>query len=97
MIADLKSIDWALLHRNWPAGSADWNRLRSAVSRFLTMTLGDKYHPFRRAVMAQYPRAAESSGRVPDLSPALFWRIVNAAPQRLRPAYVTLAATGLQA
>ena len=50
MIEDLKSIDWALLHRNWPAGSADWNRLRSAVSRFLTMTLGDKYHPFRRVV-----------------------------------------------
>ena len=95
-IADLKAANWALLHGRWSGGSADWNRLRSAVSRFLTMTLGDKYHPFRRAVMAQFPRAAESSGRVPDLSPALFWRIVSAAPQHVRPAYVALAATGLR-
>ncbi len=60
------------------------------------MLLGDKWHPFRRLVLRDFPRAREPKARVPDLSPAVFWKIVNAAPAHLRPAYVTLAATGLR-
>lgn len=95
-VADLKRVDWAVVHRGWKGGPADWNRLRSAVSRFLSMTLRDKYHPVRREIMARFPRAQESTGRVPDISPELFWDVVNRTPEYLRPSYVTLAATGLR-
>ena len=71
--------------------------MRSAVSRFLTVTLdNDKYHPFRRDVIKAFPKAAESPGRVPDLSPEVFWEIVDEAPEYLRASYVTLAATGMR-
>lgn len=96
VVADLRSVTWSELRENWPNSPADWNRLRAAVSRFLTMTLGDKYHPFRREVMGRFPRAQEPQGRVPELPPALFWDIVNRTPDHVRPAYVTLAATGLR-
>jgi integrase len=33
---------------------------------------------------------------VPELSAALFWRIVSKTPRYVRPCYVTLAATGLR-
>ncbi len=95
-VADLRRVDWIALRRRWKSGPADWNRLRSAVSRFLTMILGDKYHPIRREVMTACPRAKEPSGRVPDLSPELLWKTVRAAPDHVQPAYVTLAVTGMR-
>lgn len=95
-ILSLREIDWSAVQTAWSGGPADWNRFRSAVSRFLTMTLGDKYHPFRREVIAAIPRAREPMGRVPDLPVDLFWRIVNDTPEHVRPAYVTIAAAGLR-
>lgn len=95
-VADLRCVDWIALKRRWKGGPADWNRMRAAVSRFLTVTLGDKYHPCRREVMNTFPRAKEPSGRVPDLSPESLWKIVRAAPDHVQPAYVTLAVTGMR-
>lgn len=95
-VSDLRRVDWFALQETWGAGPADWNRMRAAVSRFLTMTLEDKYHPVRREIMARFPRASEPTGRVPELSPALFWKIVSKTPSHVRPCYVTLAATGLR-
>jgi len=95
-VADLKRVDWNELRGSWPAGPADWNRLRAAVSRFLSVTLGDKYHPFRREVLRAFPRAQEPPGRVPELSIELFWHIVARTPEHAQAAYVLLAATGLR-
>ena len=95
-VADLKRVNWYELRESWPAGPADWNRQRAAVSRFLTMILGDVYHPFRRDVMQAFPRAREPLGRVPELPPGLFWQIVEKTPEHVRAAYVTLAATALR-
>ena len=95
-VGEMRSVEWQSLQRQWHGGPADWNRLRSAVSRFLSMSLGDKYHPFRREIMRKFPRARESAGRVPDLSAELFWAIVNEAPEHVRPCFVALAATGLR-
>jgi integrase len=89
-------VSWNELAASWGRSPADWNHLRRAVSRFLSTLLGDKWHPFRRLVLKDFPRAKEPKARVPDLSPAVFWKIVNAAPVHLRSAYVTLAATGLR-
>ena len=97
LVSELADVNWRELQEIWRGGPADWNRMRAAVSRFLTMTLRDKYHPFRRQVMYELPRAREPLGRVPELDVPLLWRIVNAAPAHVGPCYVTLAATGMRA
>lgn len=95
-VADLAMVDWVTLRNNWPTGPTGWNHVRRAVSRFLTMALRDKFHPFRREVMGAYPVAPEPPAKVPDLSPEVFWRIVARVPEPLRPSYVTLALTGMR-
>jgi len=62
-IRALATVDWQALYDRWPTGAVTWNRVRGALSRFLTMTMGDKYDPFRRGVMAKLPRADEGEGR----------------------------------
>lgn len=95
-VADLAGADWRSLHRDWPNSDADWNRMRAAVSRFLTMHLGDRYHPFRRELVGSIPRGREPRGRVPDVTPALFWSLLDHVRDDARPAFVVLAATGLR-
>ena len=46
-------------------------------------------------VMDLLPRKRERK-RVPDLSPAVFVRVMARTPEYLRPAYISLAATGLR-
>jgi integrase len=45
--------------------------------------------------MEAVPTLDEQS-RVPDLTPDVFWRVMHALPDYLRPPYVTIAATGLR-
>ncbi|MGQ0701978.1 MAG: tyrosine-type recombinase/integrase [Gemmatimonadales bacterium] len=97
-VSALRELDWKALARQWTEkgrSGSDWNHLRRAVSRFLTVHLADVYHPMRRAVVAAIPRRPESE-RVPDLDTPAFWRVVAAAPEHVRPAYVTLVALGLR-
>lgn len=98
VITESCGSDWVALSREWPGGPADWNRMRAGVSRFLSVTLGDKWHPTRRQILdpENFPRMAEPPGRVPDLPPELFWKIVDAAPEYLRASYVTMAVAGLR-
>lgn len=95
-IGDLGAVDWAALRARWPTGPTGWNHVRRTVSRFLTMTLQDKWHPFRRAVMGLYPVATEPPAKVPDLPVKVFWAIVRRTPEWLWPSYVTLAATAMR-
>jgi integrase len=92
----LALVDWQALHNRWPRGPVMWNRMRGALSRFLTMATGDKYDPFRRAVMAKVPRADEGEGRVPDITPARFWEILAHVPEPMRPIYVVMVGTGVE-
>jgi integrase len=93
-IGDLAGIDWEILEKEWPRSGSDWNHLRKAVSKFLSDSFDDVHHQFRRAVMKDFPKRAEVE-RVPDISPALFWKIVHAAPAHVRASYVVLAHLGL--
>lgn len=93
-VAILAELDWPTLRLSWGASDADFNRMRAMLSRFLTMYLGDKYHPFRRQVMARVPLNEEPEGRVPDATPATFWAIIAKADQRLQASYVTMCALG---
>lgn len=96
-VEDLRGIDWRALEASWPNSGADWNRLRAAVSTFLTHCFdGDKHHPFRRELMRRIPRGKEPPPRVPDLNPERFWELVDHAAEHIRPCLVALAGTGLR-
>lgn len=100
-VSDLGKTDWEALSRTWGGTGSDWNHLRRAVSHFLAHQLGNGkpkkgvHHQYRLDVMESFPKLAEVE-RTPDLSPALFWRIVNAAPEHVRAAYVTICTLGLR-
>ena len=93
-VDDLEDVNWAQLREDWPNGAYDWNHLRRALGKFLTMRLG-LHHPYRVAVVEAIPKAKEVE-RVPDITPELLWRIVDAVPEHVRAAIVTLVATGLR-
>lgn len=96
-IAVLKTIPWQTLAAAWPGSEADWNRMRAAVSRFCTVAMGDKWSPFRRAVMAAIPRAVESDGRTPDLTLPQFVRVLEQVPDdAARAAFMLLVLTGMR-
>jgi len=94
-VEQLGAVDWRVLEAAWPRSAADWDHLRRAVSHFLSMHLGDVYRPLRRQLVKAIPKRHEQE-RVPDLPPALFWKIVTKAPEHAQAAYVTIAALGLR-
>lgn len=96
-VSDLQRVDWATLQAAWlaVASPSDWNHLRRAVSRFLSVFLDDKWHPFRRAVVKQIATVKERE-RVPDLTLALFRDALALVREPLRPCYITIAAHGLR-
>lgn len=71
--------------------------LRRAVSATLTCIFGGKrrgqLHPFRVEVMDLIP-TKKGHQRVPDLTPELFWQVIEAAPKHVQAAYVTIVITG---
>ncbi len=100
-IEALGTVDWEALKARWPRSEADWFHLRAAVSHFLAHQLGNGkpkkgvHHKWRIDVMENFP-TAKVEGRVPDITPELFWRIVHETPEFVRAAYVTIAALGLR-
>ena len=97
-VSALGTLDWKALGQRWTGpgcSGSDWNQMRRAVSRFLTVQLGDVYHPLRRAVVKAIPKRREVE-RVPDLDVPTFWQVVGAAPEHVRPALVALVALGLR-
>lgn len=96
-VKDLKRDDWVDALTAWAVTPARKNGLRRAVSRFLSRYLGDKYHPFRRGVLHEdvWPIMKERK-RLRGVSLADFWRLMALVPERLIPAYVTLAVSGMR-
>jgi integrase len=94
-IADLQRVDWVQLHNDWNAGPSDWNHLRRAVSRLLSVTLGHKWHPTRLEIIAKIPLGAEEE-RTSDLTVEQFIDVMNAVPDHARPAYMALVLTGFR-
>lgn len=89
-VRDLQTYDWRLLRRTWTGSQADWNRMRAAVSAFLTWHFDDEYHPIRVAVVRRIPWKPEPLGTSPTATPAEFWRIVARTPDHAKPAYVAM-------
>ena len=95
VVRELTQLDYHRLARTWDASPADWNRFRAALSAFLSRYLGAKQHPFRYEVLARVPRGQEPEGRVPNVTPTDFWKLVLRTPDYVRPAYVALAVLGV--
>lgn len=94
-IVALKKVDWSKAHDAWEDSPAAWNHIGRALSRFLTVALGEKYHPIRREVVRRFPRMDEHP-RVSKLTRIQFYRILDMLPFRWRCYFVTLAVTGLR-
>ncbi len=94
-VADLETVPWAALRTEWGNSGSDWMHLRRFVSAFLTVHLGDVFHPLRREVVKAIPTAEENE-REPDVTPELFWHIVGHAREDVRAAYVTIVTTGMR-
>lgn len=94
-VNDLLLVEWNALQAQWGGSGSDWMHLRRFLSAFLSKQLGDVFHPFRRSVVSKIPTAAEVE-RVPDLTPEVFWKIIEKCPEHARPAYMTLVLTGMR-
>ena len=94
-IDDLARLPWDTIAAEWQGSASDWNHARKAISRLLTVLFDDKHHPFRRQVIAKIPPKPEPP-RVPNISVTMFWAIVKEAREDVRPAFVTLVATGMR-
>lgn len=105
-VKDLLDVEWETLAAGWGKSAADWNHVGRFVSAFLTVYLSPpgatgkrarigKVHPFRLQVVASIPTLDEEE-RVPDLSPELFARILEATPEHVRPAFMVLLLTGMR-
>lgn len=94
-VNDLLLVEWEKIHRDWGQSASDWMHVRRFVSAFLSKQLGDVYHAYRRSVVQKIPTQQEVE-RVPDLTPEVFWQIIEKCPEHARPAYVTLVLTGMR-
>jgi integrase len=94
-VKDLAGVQWEQLHNRWleQRSAADWNHVARMLSAFLTKHLGDKHHPFAREIRALMPCAVEDE-RVPDLTPATFWRIFERSLEHVRPVWMCLLLLG---
>ena len=94
-VADLEGVNWRKLKAEWKASGTDWMHMRRAVGRFLTIHLGDVYHPFRRKIVKAIP-TARIHKRKPSLSLEQFQEILAQVPEEARPAYWCIVATGMR-
>lgn len=93
-VRDLEVIAWRDVRPHF-AGPSDWNNLRRVLSVVLSSILGDKMHPFRRAVVTQLAWEQEREV-VPEIDVAAFWRCVERLPLWARDPVTVLALTGIR-
>jgi integrase len=95
LISDLEAVDWTRPYQAWDASPAAWNHLGRALSRFLTVVLGDKFHPLRRRLARDFPRMDEHP-RMPSLTVSQFNRVLDMLPPHYQAPFVVLAITGMR-
>ena len=92
----VSKLDWRVIAGAWGTSNADWNHMRRSLSAVLTTLFhDDTSHPVRREVIAAIPLMHEKE-HVPDLPPALVWRILEQLPNHARAFPMVLVVTGLR-
>ena len=92
-LGDLLHLDWRGVQTALGGGLHHWKHLRGFVSRFLSVHVDGAT---RQRILEAMPPVGVIPGRVPDLTPAAFWRIVEQLPEHVRAAPVALVATGMR-
>lgn len=93
--ADLLDVPWKT-HRARYASAAAWNHVRRTFSAALTVLLGDKWHPKRRAFVAAFGTLDKEVAREVAITPAQLKRLLAQVPELTRPAVSTLLVTGVR-
>lgn len=93
-VRDLALVDWERV-RPFYKSAADWNRMRSALSVFISRHVGDMMHPFRRQVTNRIAREQEEEV-VTDVSVEKMLEAVALAPEWARAPLLLLALTGVR-
>jgi len=94
-VGDLALVPWSDLWDEWKAGPTDWTHMKEAVSRFLTLALKDKWHPFARDMRQLIPSKTPTK-RKPNLPFTKFLKILEKVPSHAAPSYRVLAFTGMR-
>lgn len=95
-LRDLADVPWAKMRAEWTGAGASWNRLRSMVSRVLSVSCGDLYHPFRREVMKKIQRLPQAKFRQGHIDLPIFLAIVKRMPAHSQAGAWVLLLTGLR-
>lgn len=93
-VRELRRLDWRGLERRWEGSAADWNHLRRAVSRLLSLLVG-KRHPLRAELVAQIPTRRELA-RLVDLPLDRLALVLEGMPRSARLGAFFLLATGVR-
>jgi integrase len=98
-VEQLAAVPWETILDAWDVAPATRNRIRSAVSAFLSRFLGDKYHPFRRDIVKSIPLYEEPTDDPKSITVPEFWQLMDAEamPEPAVASYVTMGASGLRA
>lgn len=87
--------DWNALHARWGTSNTDWMHLRKAISRMLSLYLGDKYHPaVRKLRTVMEPKKVRA--RRPSLTLAQFRAIRAKLPPHADAAVMCMVLTGMR-
>lgn len=97
LVTDLKTVSWADVFANMVELSASSrNQVRRAVSAFLTVFLGDKFHPFRRQITKAMGTLEDDEAPPKEITAEEFWTNLAATHEAVQPTVITLAASGLR-
>lgn len=97
IVKDLKAVPWSDAFATMAELSpASRNRVRSAISAFLTVFLGDKFHPFRRDVMKAMGGMEDENVQPKEITLDEFWTNLAATDPAVQPTILTLAGSGIR-
>jgi integrase len=96
-VKDLRAVKWTTVFASMDELSpASRNRVRSALSAFLTVFLNDKRHPFRGEILRAMGGMEKETPMPHEVSVDEFWTLVDAVDDAIKPSLLTLAATGMR-
>lgn len=94
-VRDLKRLDWRQLERTWGRSPADWNHLRRALSRFLSLLFRSKRHTWRDELLFAFPTRREVPRR-PRGTIAEFVELVESLSEPVALRVFLVLATGMR-
>jgi len=94
-LASMKADDWDLLREHWHASASDWNHVRRALAKCLSVLLDGSWHPFRRMVIERIPLGKEHA-RLPNVDKDTLQQISAHLPEPVRQLTWFLVLSGLR-